>query len=55
MDAGGPSDDNRNDDQRVDWALSSPLSGGGEDVVSTLPGSDALERPAQLLDAIVVG
>jgi hypothetical protein len=55
MDGGGPGDDDRNDDQCDDQASLSPLLGGGEDVVSTPPGSDALERRAQLLDAIVVG
>jgi hypothetical protein len=38
MDGGGPDDNDHNDNQRDDWALSSPLLGGGEDVVSTLPG-----------------
>ena len=55
MEGGGPGDDNRDDNQRDDRASSSPLSGGREDVVSSLPGPDALERRAQLLDTIVVG
>ena len=54
MDGGGPGDDDRDDDRCNDRASSSPLSGGREDVVSTLPGPDALKCQAQLLDAIVV-
>ncbi len=37
MDGGGPSDNNCDDDQCDDRALLSPLLGGGEDVVSSLP------------------
>jgi hypothetical protein len=55
MDGGGPGDEDCNDDRRDDRASLSPLSVGGEDVVSTLPGPDALKRQAQLLDANVVG
>jgi hypothetical protein len=44
VDGGGPGDDDHDDDQRDDRALWSPLSGRGEDVVSTLPGPDALEH-----------
>jgi hypothetical protein len=44
MDGGGPGDDDCDDDRHDDLASSSPLSGWGEDVVSTLPGPDALKR-----------
>ena len=40
MDGGGPSDDDRDDDRYDDRASSSPLLGGGEDVVSALPGTN---------------
>jgi hypothetical protein len=55
MAGGVPSNNNHSDNQCNDWPWSSPLSMGGEDIVSALPGPDALERRAQLLDAIVVG
>ena len=38
MEGGGPSNDDCDEDQCDDWALSSPLLGGGEDIVSTLLG-----------------
>ncbi len=40
MDRGGPSNDDCNDDQYNDRASSSPLLGGGEGVVSALPGTN---------------
>ncbi len=40
MDGGGPSDEDRDDDRYDDRASSSPLSGGGEDDVSALPGTN---------------
>ena len=42
MEGGGPGDGDCDDNQCNDWASSSPLS-GGEDVVSALPGPEALD------------
>jgi hypothetical protein len=40
MDGGGPSNDDCNNNRYNDWALLSPLLGGGEDVISTLLGTN---------------